>query len=59
MSKANAALVLLSSGFVSSAKELRFLALEGGDYIFSLADGRLVAVDLVLGRVVRINGVPV
>ena len=55
MSKANAVLILKKAGFIESAKEVRFLAYQG-DYIFLLSDGRLVAVDPVLGRVVRVNG---
>lgn len=59
MSRADAVLVLKKEGLIETAKDCRFLAAEGGDNIFSLIDGRLVAVDNVLGRVVRIDGAPV
>lgn len=55
-SRANAVLILKKLGFIETARECKFLMLEGADYIFSLSDGRIVAVDNILARVVRVNG---
>lgn len=52
----NALLILKKSGFINRATEAKYLGCHGGDHCFGLADGRLVSVDLVLGRVVRTNG---
>lgn len=58
MSKANAVLILKKSGLIESAKDARFVCYDG-DYIFSIKDGHIVAVDPVLGCIVRINGAKV
>ena len=49
--------VLKQAGLVSSALDAKYLGCHGADHIFGLSCGRLVAVDLVLGKVVRVNGV--
>jgi hypothetical protein len=48
---------LKESGLVSSALEAKYLGCHGADHVLGLSCGRIVAVDLVLNKVVRINGV--
>ena len=52
---ANALLILKSLGFINRATDARALGCDGGDHVFGLIDGRIVAVDLVLGKVVRVH----
>lgn len=48
---ANALLLLKSLGFINRATDARFIECHGGDYVFELSDGSMVAADLVLGSV--------
>lgn len=52
-------LILKKSHYIENATQAKFLNLEGGDFIFGLSNGDIVAVDNVLGRVVRLNGQPI
>lgn len=52
----NALLTLKKSGFINRATEAKYLGCHGADHVFGLADGRVVALDPVFGRVVRVNG---
>jgi hypothetical protein len=45
---ANALLLLKQRGFIERATEARSLGCHGGDHVFGLVDGRIVAVDLAL-----------
>lgn len=52
----NALLIIKNHGLISRATEAKYLGCFGGDHVFGLSSGSIVAVDAVLGRVVRING---
>lgn len=47
---------LRSAGLIERVAQARYLGCHGGDHIFGLASGAIVAVDLVL-RAHRINGI--
>jgi len=44
----SALLLLKQRGFIERATEARSLGCHGGDHVFGLVDGRIVAVDLAL-----------
>ena len=43
--------LLKTLGFINKPAEARYLGSHGANHCFGLFDGRLVSVDLVLGRV--------
>lgn len=48
MSKLNALLYIKKNGLIDNTKDDKYLGCHGGDYIFGLKSGKIVAIDLVL-----------
>ena len=55
--KLQALWVLKTRGFISRASEAKYLCYSHGDHVFGLSCGDVVAVDNLLSKVVRVNGV--
>ena len=53
----NALLRLKSAGFISRGSDAKYLGAFGGDHVFGLISGDIVAVDLIIDKV-YLNGEP-
>lgn len=53
--KLSALLLLKQQGFISKPVEAKYLGTHGGDHVFGLVSGDIVAVDLILEKV-YLNG---